>query len=653
MSLTGRSRTLVSMSARRAACLAIVSGAIAIGLVPSATPSAHASNADSHYGVNPDSDGPPALQYLQDAGFKWARLFVHWGDAGDNGKYPGMEHDGYGKLNLTYLAQMDATVNDLVNNRHFSVDIVLNRIPTWAYDKSNVPQSQMCKSEFPKFRPPKSSGYFGNFMREMAQHFKGRVAAWELWNEPNPDEHCGFPGSAGEFQTLMLEPGYAAVKAEDPNALVLGPALGGDTIAQDLWSYYTTKLPNGQRVLDRPLDGASVHAYNSLSHVQDVMNTANNFHPCTADGHCLGKYWLTEFGFDNIADPDGSKSVQVFQTCDTQSNCGKAFYFDVDTDVNYALFTSNHDGSVTPRNKYYAIKNYVVSHTPLLTPSNPNAPTVGSDTSGTQYVFWKGADNNLWELLCPPSAQGCLGPIALGFGPLGSQPAVTVDRAGHQYVFWKGADSNLWESFWDGTRWIGPMSRGGAPLGSTPTVASDASGYQFVFWEGTDNNVWETLCPPSAGPCLGPVLRGFGPVASAPTVTIDAAGRQYLYWKGTDNNLWESFWDGTRWIGPMSRGGGPLGSEPTVGSNTAGVQFVFWKGTDNNVWEIMCPPSASPCYGPAALGFGPLGSAPAVTVDRAGHQYVFWKGTDNNLWESFWDGARWNGPMSRGAGPLG
>jgi hypothetical protein len=49
---------------------------------------------------------------------------------------------------------------------------------------------------------------------------------------------------------------------------------------------------------------------------------------------------------------------------------------------------------------------------------------------------------------------------------------------------------------------------------------------------------------------------------------------------------------------------------------------------------------------------GPLGSAPAAGVDGKGATYVFWKGTDNNLWKAFWDGAKWEGPLPLGMGPL-
>jgi hypothetical protein len=45
-----------------------------------------------------------------------------------------------------------------------------------------------------------------------------------------------------------------------------------------------------------------------------------------------------------------------------------------------------------------------------------------------------------------------------------NRPGVAVAGNGSQYVYWKGTDNNLWEAFYDG-RWNGPLNLNMGPLG--------------------------------------------------------------------------------------------------------------------------------------------------------------------------------------------
>jgi hypothetical protein len=72
------------------------------------------------------------------------------------------------------------------------------------------------------------------------------------------------------------------------------------------------------------------------------------------------------------------------------------------------------------------------------------------DANGSQFVFWKGADDNLHESWYSATDGHWYGPVNLGDGPLGSAPAVAVNSGG-QYVFWQGTDSNLYETWYSGS----------------------------------------------------------------------------------------------------------------------------------------------------------------------------------------------------------
>jgi hypothetical protein len=76
-------------------------------------------------------------------------------------------------------------------------------------------------------------------------------------------------------------------------------------------------------------------------------------------------------------------------------------------------------------------------------------PSAAADMFNNQYVFWKGADSQLWEAFYNSYTGKWSGPIQVGMGPLGSEPTVTVSPqifAGPggkdfnaQYVYWRGA----------------------------------------------------------------------------------------------------------------------------------------------------------------------------------------------------------------------
>jgi hypothetical protein len=262
-------------------------------------------------------------------------------------------------------------------------------------------------------------------------------------------------------------------------------------------------------------------------------------------------------------------------------------------------------------------------------------PSVAVGADGRQYVFWKGADGNLWEQFWNGSAWA--GPFSLGMGPLGSEPSAGVDGNGATYVFWQGVDGVLREAFWNGSGWVGPVR--GSPVASRPGVAVGANGHQYVFWKAADGSLWEAFWNGAAW--AGPFGLGMGPLGSAPSAGVDGNGATYVFWQGVDGVLTEAFWNGSGWVGPVR--GSPVASQPTVAVGSNAHQYVFWKAADATLWEAFW--NGAGWAGPFGLGMGPLGSAPSAGVDGHGATYVFWRGVDNVLTEGFWNGSGWVGPV--------
>jgi hypothetical protein len=300
----------------------------------------------------------------------------------------------------------------------------------------------------------------------------------------------------------------------------------------------------------------------------------------------------------------------------------------------------------------------------FVTPQLPTAdrvPAVATDSFGNIYSFWRSTSGNLEEANYSASSGTWSGPNDLGYGQLGSEPTVATGPQSsggyaYQYVFWRGANGDLWEAFWNGS-WQGPKDLGYGPLGSAPTVGVDSSGNEYVFWEsanavpadrGLEEAEWNGSSWGSAH-----AISGMGPLGSSPTVAVAADGDQYVFWEGTNGDLWEAFWNGSSWNGPTDRGDGTLGSPPAAGVDGSGNEYVFWESGSGNLEETQWNGSS---WGSAHAisGMGPLGSAPAVAVASGGDQYVFWEGTGPNydLWEAAWGGSSWSGPSDDGFGPL-
>lgn len=99
---------------------------------------------------------------------------------------------------------------DLANARGLKVMVTVSDAPDWARpnDRSLVAYPEA----------------YGAVMGELATMFAGKVAAWQLWNEPNLGNSTAGATDPAAFLPLMRA-AYPAIKAADPAAIVVAPAL--------------------------------------------------------------------------------------------------------------------------------------------------------------------------------------------------------------------------------------------------------------------------------------------------------------------------------------------------------------------------------------------------------------------------------------------
>ena len=103
---------------------------------------------------------------------------------------------------------------------------------------------------------PEARAAFVRYAEFMVRHYKGKVRYWELWNEWNEGmgDKKNEAGRAAEEYAKLLKEVYPAVKAIDPNIVLLGGAVegaGSTRWIEDLFDAGAGKY----------MDGLSVHPY--------------------------------------------------------------------------------------------------------------------------------------------------------------------------------------------------------------------------------------------------------------------------------------------------------------------------------------------------------------------------------------------------------
>ena len=137
------------------------------------------------------------INATKNAGFGWVKQQVRWSD---------IQSSAGGPINWGELDTAASAANAAGLKMLFSVVAA----PSWAAN----PGAQF----------PKNPADLAALMGAMATHFKGRVQAYEVWNEENFATEVG-PGqiNAGNY-VEALKAAYTAIKAVDPTIIVVSGA---------------------------------------------------------------------------------------------------------------------------------------------------------------------------------------------------------------------------------------------------------------------------------------------------------------------------------------------------------------------------------------------------------------------------------------------
>ena len=164
-----------------------------------------------------ESDTQRDVTMAKNGGFTWVKQRMDW-DA--------LAPDEQGQMKPDVLAKYDGIVNSVAASG-LKLLVRLGSPPKWAASLKNTIVPYDAKKGPPANPPPddlSGNGPFANFLYGLALHYKGKVAAWQIWNEPNLYREWGKSPSPAEYAQL-LKTATQVIKAADSNMLVISAGM--------------------------------------------------------------------------------------------------------------------------------------------------------------------------------------------------------------------------------------------------------------------------------------------------------------------------------------------------------------------------------------------------------------------------------------------
>ncbi len=248
------------------------------------------------YGINAflfATDQARVLALTRIGGFTWIRQQIHWRDL-------------EGEKNNFVWRPLDQIVSAArANDTHLLLSIV--RSPPWATASGHDGL-------------PDNPEDFARFAGLLASRYRGRVAAYQIWNEPNlAHEGGGTPADPAHYLAL-LQAGYRAIKAADPCALVVSAALAAThnpdpAVAREDLPFFEQLYQLEDGAFLRAADIVGVHTgagtHRPADLWQDDQESHGYFRHLERTRAIMERYhdprqvWLTEYGW-TVSRADGA-----------------------------------------------------------------------------------------------------------------------------------------------------------------------------------------------------------------------------------------------------------------------------------------------------------------------------------------------------------
>jgi hypothetical protein len=143
------------------------------------------------------------IALIQDMEVNWVKQAFAWRDIEtiEKGKFDWYRPD---------------LIVDMVEDAGLKLLVRVDRQPFWTQPEGMAPAEN---------RPPDNLADFADFCWELANRYPGRIAAYQVWNEPNLSREWGDQPPDPVEYTEMLKVCYEAIKSADPDAIVISAGL--------------------------------------------------------------------------------------------------------------------------------------------------------------------------------------------------------------------------------------------------------------------------------------------------------------------------------------------------------------------------------------------------------------------------------------------
>ena len=193
--------------------------AIALALPAQAPAAPHMAGVQTHvlWANVSNSEMDRQLDTLKDLHAGITRVDVGWAS---------IEPEAKGRYDSWYLGRLDHLVQG-ASARGIKLLLLFAETPCWA---STAPSDlkQGCDGawwdrDVQNYAPRHASDY-ADALAFVVKRYGDRVAAWEVWNEPNQDNFFHSSDPVGDY-AAMVRAAYPAAKAADPHAMIVAGSL--------------------------------------------------------------------------------------------------------------------------------------------------------------------------------------------------------------------------------------------------------------------------------------------------------------------------------------------------------------------------------------------------------------------------------------------
>ena len=235
-------------------------------------------------GSNQDTYNTAAFSGVKDVGATWVRMPFSWKDIEETrGVLTWAQTDGW-------VSRARAQGRKILGTVTYT--------PPWAQHPNC--SAHPCAPALDKYQA------FAGFAAKAAKRYKGKVDAWEVWNEPN-EQHFWKPNPQPAGYAQLLKKTYAAIKYANSSATVVFGGLSTHYRNDPRWMTWRTfmdRFYDGRRRAVRQVRHPPV----LLGWAADDADADNPFYNLPKTQNYLGakgrgdkKIWITEFGYETGA----------------------------------------------------------------------------------------------------------------------------------------------------------------------------------------------------------------------------------------------------------------------------------------------------------------------------------------------------------------